>query len=240
MFHKNRLLFVVIGLFLLVSGSLCAQTPQDLRFGAVTSGNLASGGEQWYRVRTTEAGFVILKTSGDLDTVLEAYETPDNRIGFNDDDGEDYNARIEIFCEAGKAYLFRLRSYDRDESGPYRILASFESVAADTARNTERSRAVPIRLGESFPVIFYAASESRWFRYDISRDGTMFAVQTRGHLDTTMFLYDARGNLITEDDDSGEGTNAFVSQRLGTGTVYIEVKEYDGQTGRCTLHAETR
>ena len=59
-------------------------------------------------------------------------------------------------------------------------------------------------------------------------------------MDTLLCLYDSRGNLIKEDDDSGEGANALISERLGSGTVYIEVKEYEGNTGRCTLHAETR
>ena len=240
MCHKNRFLFVIVVLTLFVSGSLYAQTPQDLRFGVMTPGNLTRGGEQWYRVRPTEAGIVVVETSGDLDTILEVYDDSKNSINSNDDGGEDVNARLELVVEAGKTYLFMLTGYDDSEMGPYRIMASFESLAADTTRNTERARAVPIRLGESFPVIFYTPSESRWFSFNIPRDGTMFAVQTRGRLDTVLLLYDARGNLITEDDDSGEDYNAHISQRLSTGTVYIEVKEYDSMTGRCTLHAETR
>ena len=344
MYHKSHILFVVAGLFLLVSGSLYAQTPQDLRFGAMTSGNLTGGGEQWYRVRPTEAGLVSVETSGSLDTYLEAYDASDNRISSDDDGGEDGNARLELFVEAGKAYLFKLRGYDSGQSGqyriwatfrtipaatelrfgniasasltaggdqwysvrtsgvgflvvetlgntdtylrafsdsyqlvaenddgeedenariefftesgktylfrvtgydssisgPYRILASFETVPADTVRNTERSRAVAIKLGESVPVIFYTDSESRWFSYDVPRNGTVFAVQTRGRMDTIITLYDARGNEIADDDDSGEEYNAYISQRLDRGTVYIEVKEYDGKVGRCTLHAETR
>ncbi|MDR1858052.1 MAG: hypothetical protein LBQ69_01130 [Treponema sp.] len=344
MCHKNHVLTVVAGLFLFVSGSLYAQTPQDLRFGAITSGNLTGGGEQWYRVRPTEAGLVSVETSGDLDTYLEAYDDSRNLIASDDDGGEDANARLEIFVGAGKAYLFKVRGYEDGESGPYRIwasfrpipsaaelrfgtvvsgnltaggdqwysvrpsgagfvvvetigsadtylrafddsyrliaenddggedenarldffaesgkaylfrvtgynsgisgpyriLASFEPVPPDTARNTERSRAVAIKLGESFPVIFYAASESRWFRYDVPRNGTQFVVQTRGHLDTVLFFHDARGNLIAEDDDGGEGGNALISHRLDRGTVYIEVKGFEGVTGRCTLHAETR
>jgi len=353
MLHRNHSLIVVAGLFLFISGSLYAQTPQaqDLRFGAITSGNLTPGGEQWYRIRPTEIGFVSVETSGSLDTCLDAYansvgDGSNNRIDWDDDGGEDGNARLEILCTAGNTYLFKVRGYDDSQSGqyriwatfrpipqsvelrfgtmvsgnltlggdqwfsirpssagfvvvetvgnidtylraydssyklidedddgdededenarmelfveanktylfrvsgydnsvsgPYRILASFEPVPPDTARNTERSRAVSIRLGEAFPVVFYATSESRWFRYDIPRDGTMFVIQTRGRLDTILRLYDSRGNQIAEDDDSGENVNSYISQRLSTGTVYIEVKEYDGLVGRCTLHAETR
>ena len=344
MAQKKHGLIIIACLFFFISGGLYAQSPYDLRFGALTSGNLVRGGEQWYRIRSTEAGIVIVETSGSVDTCLEAYDDSENRIASDDDGGEDVNARLELFVGAGKSYLFKLTGYDSGESGPYRIwasfrpipqaaelrfgtvvagsitaggdqwysvrpsdagfvvvetigntdtylrvfddsyrlidenddgdedenarlelfaeagktylfrvtgcasnisgpyriLASFETVPPDTARNTERSRAVSIRLGESIPVIFYGASESRWFRYDVPRDNTVFVVQTRGRMDTLLFFYDARGNLITDDDDSGEGWNAFISQRLGAGTVYIEVKEIDGSAGRCTLHAETR
>ena len=344
MFHKNHALFAVAGLVLLVSGSLYAQTPQDLRFGAITSGNLTKGGERWYRVRPIDLGLVSVETSGNLDTYLEVYDAAENRIAYDDDGGEEGNARLELVVEAGKIYLFKLRGYDETEVGsyhiwanfraippatelrfgnevsgnlssggdqwfsvrpsgpgfvvvqtfgsldtclrvyddsyqlvdenddseenenacldmfvesgktyffrvtgysgsvvgPYRLLASFDPIPPDTARNTERSRAVPLRLGESLSVIFYTTSESRWFRYDIPREGTVFIVQTRGRLDTELFLYDARGNLVAENDDGGEETNALITQRLGTGTFYIEVKRYDGGTDRCTLHAEIR
>jgi len=59
-------------------------------------------------------------------------------------------------------------------------------------------------------------------------------------MDTLLYLYDSRGTLIAEDDDSGEGANALISVRLNPGTYYIEVKGFNGQIGRCTLHGEVR
>jgi len=136
--------------------------------------------------------------------------------------------------------MYRIKASVYDEGGPYRIRASIESLPPETEWNTERSRAVTIKLGEAIPVFLRSPSESRWYRYDISRAGTQFVVQTRGNMDTTLALYDAQGKLIEEDDDSGDGTNALLSVRLNSGTVYIEVKEYNDGVGRCTLHAETR
>ena len=215
-------------------------SPTELRFESSTSGNLSAGGDEWFSVRPSSAGIMLVETSGETDTYLEVYDASYNKIDENDDGGEDYNALLEIFNEADKPYLLRVRGAGSNDSGPYRIWASFEPIPVDTARNTERSRAVSLRLGEAFPVMFYETSESRWYSYNITRAGIMFVVQTRGNLDTKLYLYDDRGNLLSEDDDSGDGRNALISVRLNPGTVYIEVKEYDGNRGRCTLHAETR
>ena len=344
MFKKIRCPAALAILFLFVSLDLFAQAakpiPRELRFGSWNSGYLAEGELQWFSVRTREAGFVVVETSGDLDTYLEAYDSFNTLIAEDDDDGEDQNAKVGIAVEANKTYFFSLRGYDENESGsfgirasfgsllelhfgnwvsgtleadeeqwfiigapetgvimvetagstdtllkvysvsgsvvaedddggdgynalleffaeagktyriklshyedersPYRILASFEPLPPDTERNTDRSRAVPIRLGEGISVYLRSSSESRWYSYNIPRAGTLFVVQTRGNLDTVMALYDAQGNLIEEDDDSGEDGNALISRRLGPGTVYIMIREYEGLTGHCTLHAEIR
>jgi hypothetical protein len=213
---------------------------RELRPGTWVSGHLGGGENHLYSFRPTAPGSVVVETTGNLDTILRAYELSQGNIGFDDDSGEDYNARLEVFVEAGKKYLFRLGCYDAQESGTYSVRATFEAVPPDTERNTERSRAVPIKLGEAVQVFFRAPSESRWYRYDIPRAGTTFIVQTRGNTDTYVALYDARGNMIAEDDDSGEDYNAYISERVNSGTVYIEVKPFGERMGRCTLHAEIR
>lgn len=212
---------------------------RDLPFGTWVSGTLRNDEEQWFSVRPLQAGHVIAETSGKTDTFLEAHESSGSAIASDDDSGEDYNARVEFFAEAGKTYRIKLRNYD-DNGGSYQIRADFTPLPADIERNTDLSRALPVRLGEPFPVYLRSPSESRWFRYDIARNGTTFVAQTRGKMDTILVLYDAQGKQIEEDDDSGEDNNAMISRRLNAGTVYMEVKEYDGKTGYCTFHAEIR
>jgi len=214
-------------------------TIRELRLGTWVYGTLREDENQWFSIQASGAGTVVVETSGNSDTYLEAYDLSGSVIADDDDSGEDYNARLEIFVEAGKTYHVKLSHFE-DGGAPYQIRASFEPLPPDLDRNTELSRAVPIRLGESIPVYLRSPSESRWYRYDIARAGTSFVVQTRGNLDTILALYDGRGNLIEEDDDSGEGGNALISVKIGAGPVYIEVKEFEGQTGRCTLHAEIR
>ena len=214
-------------------------TSKELRFGSWVPGNLGRGEEQWFNVKASQAGLLIVETSGNTDTCLRAYSGSGSFLREDDDGGDDGNARIELFTEAGASYYFKLSGYD-GEAGSYQIRSGFESIPSDAERNTERSRATPIKLGEAATVYFRVPAESMWYRYDIPRDGTVFVIQTRGNLDTTLTLYNSSGNEIDEDDDSGEGSNAMISRRLNSGTVYVKVSDLDEGVGRCTLHAEIR
>ena len=212
---------------------------RELYLGNWVPGNLSLNENHWFSIRTTGTGIVIVETSGDTDTYLKVFGVTGSAIAEDDDSGDGYNARLEFFAEAGRMYRIKLSDFDK-EGGPYRIRAGFENLPPETERNTALSRAIPIRLGEAVQVLLRSPSESRWYRYDISRANTLFVIQTRGNLDTVLGLYNAQGDLIEEDDDSGDGANALISRNLDPGTVYVEVKEYGGGMGRCTLHAETR
>jgi hypothetical protein len=209
---------------------------RDLRFGNDMSGNISSGEDNWYKVQTTQIGLVTVETSGSVDTFMEAYNSSWALVDSNDDGGEGNNARLEIFADANQTFYIKVRGYGSEDTGSYRILASYEAI--QTENNTERSRAVTLKLGEAAYVFLLKSSESRWYVCALPR-AALFVVQTRGNMDTLLYIYDGNGTLLVEDDDGGEGYNALISQRLNQGTYYIEVKGYD-RSGRCTLHAEIR
>ena len=57
-------------------------------------------------------------------------------------------------------------------------------------------------------------------------------LQTFGPKDAYMYLYDANGNLIDSDDDSGYSTNAMISYTFSANTSYkVRVKFYSSVTG---------
>jgi catechol 2,3-dioxygenase-like lactoylglutathione lyase family enzyme len=235
-------IIILVAMAVILFSTACVifvQSSRELRFGTWVSGTLTEGEEKWLNLRPPGPGFVIVETSGNIDTYLEIYDATGNIIAEDDDGGEDLNARVEIFVEAGQAYRTKVSLFG-DKGGPYRIRAIYEPLLPDMERNTERARAIPLKLGETIPVYLRVPYESRWYQYEITQAGASFIVQTRGKMDTILSLYDAQGNLIKEDDDSGENFNAYLSERIGPGTVYIEVKEYEGQTGRCTLYTEIR
>ena len=228
------------GPFRIMSSYTPLSNAVELRLGTALSGNLSPGQKLLYSIRTTDAGLYTVETTGDTDTYMDAYDSSFTHIGYNDDGGSSYNARIEIFAEANKTYYLVLRGYDSSESGQYRIFSSFENVTIADTNNTTRSAAAVLSLGEAIPVFFTASDQSRWYVYQVSRSLT-FTVQTRGNMDTILYLYDSNGNLLDENDDySDESYNAQISMRLSAGTYYIEVTGYGGGMGRCTLHAEIR
>jgi len=235
---NKRFLIVISGLFLLTIGQVFAQSSIPLSFGTWTSGTLREGEELWYSVRASGEGIVTVETRGDLDTILEAYDSSRNMIAEDDDSGDSANARLEIFAESGQTYLFKLTGYG-DSAGAYRINASFESVQPDTVRNTERSRAVLLSQDEQVAVFFRRPSESRWYRHELTRPQNLLIAQTKGNLDTIISFYDAQGNFLDQDDDSGDNTNARLSKRLPRGAVLIEVKTYGGSPGATTLQVES-
>ena len=212
-----------------------ASSISEMRLGSWVSGNIQGSESRWFNVRASAAGVIIVETSGNTDTFLRAYNSSGNLIKEDDDSGVDYNARFEIFTEANSTYIIQLTQLGSDNS-PYRILASFETIPADVG-NTSRARAVPVRPGEPVSVFLRSADESRWYSYNASGRGTMLTIRTAGNMDTMLVLYDGQGRPIAENDDY-EDNNAYISETIGAGTVYIEVKAFGGRLGRTTLNIE--
>ena len=243
MSNKTRGLAVIAVLLLFIPGCLFAQTskdsmnPKELSVGSWVPAHLYAGEEYWYSFRSSGTGSLTVETTGSVDTYLEVYDASRKFIDEDDDGGEEANARLNLFVESGKTYLFLLKGYDEDETGPFSIRALFEATPAD-AGNTKRTSAVPLKHGDSITVFFRSSSESRWYRYDLSRQNNLLIIMTTGNIDTCLKLYDSQGNFIAEDDDSGEDENAMFSEKLGPGTYYIEVTLYNGGTGRTTIQAE--
>jgi len=237
MLNKTHGFAVIAVLFLFFPGCLFAQSPKDLIIGSWVPAHLYAGEEHWYSVRAPGTGFLTVETTGNVDTWLEAYDSSRKLIDDDDDGGEGLNARLELFIESGRSYLFKLQAIDEDETGPYSIRALFETAPVDDG-NTQCSSAVLIKHGDSIPVLFRSSSESRWYKCDLSHQSNLLIIRTTGSSDTYLKLYDSQGNLVAENDDLGEDINAILSERLGPGTYYIEVTLYSKGTGRTTLQAE--
>jgi len=236
MLIKPRNFAVIAVLFLFIPGCIFAQAASELSTGSWVPGHLYTGQEYWFSVRPAGTGFLTVETTGCIDTYLEAYDASRNLIDENDDGG-DSNARLDLYVEPGETYLFKLRGYDEDVTGPYSIRALFEAAPAD-AGNTECSRAIPLKQDDSIPTFIRASSESRWYRYDLTHQKNLLIIQTTGNSDTYLKLYDSQGRLLSEDDDSGTANNAMLSERLNPGTYYIEITLYTGRTGRTAIQVE--
>ena len=189
--NKNVFLIVFLLIFT-VSWNVFGQNVQELRVGSFLSGYLNHGQEVWYRVTTTGVGILTVETTGEIDTYLEIYDTQRNLISENDD-GEDLNAKIIILAGAGKTYLFKLKGYDTDETGPYRINASFSAITNPNALHINSNLSMYIEN-----------SLNHLFSVQPGSNGIL-TVRTSGNdVDTVMQAYDDKYNFLSENDDYDE------------------------------------
>jgi hypothetical protein len=216
--------------------------PPALEIGAPElTRTLHQGDEDWFRVSVDADGILALETSGTIDTYMELYDGESgSRIASNDDGGEDTNARIEWFGEAGKTYVLKVRGLGGD-TGSYRIKAVFNALPPDPAEpNDAQEEAVPIEPGTPVEANFHSVSDEDWYKLDIPEEGGFLIVYTEGKLDTGITLYDEEGTNLADNDDSGSRLNAQVSIQVAGGTVYIRVRELDGYRGAYTLQTRLR
>ena len=73
-----------------------------------------------------------------------------------------------------------------------------------------------------------------WFRFEVAASGGV-TVETTGGLDTVGALYDADGNELAANDDSGT-RNFLIERTLDAGTYYVRVTSYGSGTGSYVLH----
>jgi hypothetical protein len=207
MFRKFQ--FLAIAGFLFAAIGLSTQTAQELRLGSSFSAILGEGDEQWYSVRVSEECFVIVETSGDVDTYLEVYDASNNLIAKNDDGGENSNAKVDFFASPGRVYRLKLRGYSGYDGGSYRIWTSQKPIP----------QPAELRVGSSHSGNISEGGDS-WYRVTPSGAGFL-VVEVSSNMDTYLEAYDSSYNFITEDDDGGENNNARLELYIETGKTYL-------------------
>jgi len=215
-------------------------SPTELRAGVVQRGSLIAGGANWYSISTRERSFVTVQTTGFLDTYLEVYTPEFEWITYDDDSGDGVNAMVTIQSAANQTMYIRLKGYKEKAYGNYSISVDVETFPTDTARNTEKGRAIPFGLDANTDVFFHEENESRWFVIENNlRADVNISIFTEGDLDTMLVFYDNQGNQLYQDDDSGTSLNALINYRLNTNVYFVEVKTFAGRTGKTKFFIRT-
>ncbi|WP_010253051.1 pre-peptidase C-terminal domain-containing protein [Treponema primitia] len=209
--------------------------PVPIQLGTWVSRALHAGDGDWFSIRPASDGLLIAETSGDTDTIITLYRR-NEIIAQNDDNGDDINALLAYPVQSGVGYTICVEGYDESEIGPYRFRVSMEPIRDSGEPNDVPSQATPFSPGSPRTAYFLDPDDVDWYRYTVPSSGTL-VVYTEGIIDTLITIYDAADNLLAEDDDSGENSNARASARVSPGTVFIRVSAYDGQLGKYTLQA---
>lgn len=167
-----------------------------------------------------ETGIWIFYTSdnGSSDPMLAIYNPNDGGLILEDDDGwEGLNSLLTVLLMQGETYTISLGSYG-GASASYTLTAKAPSRFPGNGGNAD----VDNVTGFTF--------------IPDSSGSFLFQTSNNGSSDPYIEVYDANGNYIDGDDDSGGGLNAMVRINLNAGsTYYILVSYYNTGVGNCTL-----
>ncbi len=177
--------------------------------------------EDWF-IFTAPRDAVILflaKGTNSFDSRMTMYDSGRSEIASNDDYEEGYDAGIVRSVRSGETLYIKVTSYG-DETGSYSLHIQ-ETPIEDQAMepNDSMEQAYLLELpAESLKGFFMSSDDADWYKIIVPSGDKTLRIHTESDLDTYLKLYNARGNVIEEDDDDGSGYNARISRLLSQGT----------------------
>ena len=120
-----------------------------------------------------------------------------------------------VLSAVDKAYIASAQAYPK----------TAPTVADATEIKVNASRRTTASIGMS--------GEEDLFKFNVSTGGS-HAIDTKGPTDVVMRLFgpNSQTNVIAEDDDSGDGSNARISASLVPGLYYAQVRHYNRNNGK--------
>lgn len=197
----------------------------DLTVGAAfRPANIGLASElDWYRFLVPTAGIYTLETSGPTDVFMSLFG-PNNQtdlVTSDDDSGPETNARIETQLSAG-TYFIQVRHYQAGGTGPYGI-----AVGGNVSPNPAPGLPEILVNGPVVQGNIAAANESDIYTFMVSA-AVSHTIGTSGSTDTFISLYgpNSQTSFVTQDDDSGPGTNSQIVRVLLPGQYFVRVRHY--------------
>lgn len=205
--------------------------------------SLGNGDEDWFVIEapaTSGNSVMILEaaTGGMMDTYMELYSPDDLSWAIaEDDDTDGANAVIQYPLSQSGAWYLKVRSYSVEDSGEYSLSVTLrEDVLGPGEPDESQDLASLLNVGSS-PLrkqIDYG-NDVDWFRIALLRPlgrDEVLRIETLSNLDLVMTLSDEYDGYILEDDDSGQNNNPMImASGLDSGTYYLKVSGYSGETG---------
>ena len=194
------------------AGASLAELPAD---GGVVTVNKPTD----FSFSPDKDGIWVLHTAdnGDSDPSLTLYEADGTVIADDDDGMGDMNAELVVYLFAGVRYNVRAEFYN-DVSGSYSIVIKPPAMIPDDGGN------IAVTAAQGF--LFTPGKSGSW----------EFRTSNNGNFDPFITVYDADGNIIGDDDESGGDMNALLTVNLKAGETYnIYAGFYDNGPATYTL-----
>jgi hypothetical protein len=172
------------------------------------------GDHDWLRFQVEGSSSYIIETldlKGGIDTIVHLYDETGEELATNDDgSGEDLSSRI-VWTAASDSVLYvmvRDFSEERVESGMEYTLSVTESEPPEPDAyepDDSQEEAGEIEVGTPQRHNLHVTGDRDWmcFQAIAGMDYVMETFNLGDRIDTYLALYDAAGELLTEDDDSG-------------------------------------
>jgi len=171
---------------------------------------------------------LAVMTSSEVDGYLTLYDAAGSVVRSDDNSYGSGDPLIVQFLPAG-AYTLAARDVSGSPGGLYEV----DLRTAAGPRPAFCASRGPIAPGGSVTGnITYTGCQypdstfADFYTMTLSADSSVELRVNSTDFDAYLILLDAKGNVIDEDDDSGGGTNAKVTQLLAAGTYYVVAKPF--------------
>ncbi len=214
---------------------------KTIRNGAVQNRNIhRAGNEDWAKFTVGPGGARNIQIMSTFDTQLWLMRDS-VAVGYDEADYVGGPSIIELATLDPGTYHIFVREYNNDEILPYyQLSARWTQVVPRDAYEPDNSLggARLIRNGRTQNRTIHRAGNRDWAKFSIGGRGAQnVRVETRGTSgDTQLWIYNAAGQRLYFDDDSGPGRFSRIQlASLGPGTYYIRVQE-KGNNGRIAAY----
>jgi len=155
----------------------------------------------------------VISSSFDTYAVLLQNGTP---LDSNDDGGEGNNSRLTTILPRSGSYTVAVSAYAQGSAGGrYTVQLAFSEPPAGAGRveRLQFGRTASGRLEAGDRPRSGGGYQDQW-EFDGRQNQNIMLEMRSSDFDAYLELRDADGNLVAENDDGGDGTNALISARL--------------------------
>jgi len=194
----------------------------------VMNSHLSEGGEDFFLLIPDRNGRLTIETTGNTDTYMFFfnYDTGDE-LAEDDDSGQGLNARISYNVRTGTRYLAVVSGYSPSSSGQYGFRAFL--IVREDLSSFDNPIVYEIGVSEENIITVNRTlqpGDEDYFLLVPARSGRL-TIETTGRTDTFMELYDAGRELLDENDDGGQDTNARIRFNVTAGErYYVLIRGY--------------
>ena len=200
-----------------------------------TSAALERAGDvDYFRVEITQAGSLVVETTGTTDTFGYVGGASGGWLAQNDDGGAESNFRITRDVMAGTYYV-AVVGFNRTATGPYTLAVRFAGSGGGgggegpVEHGNSRAQATRVAVDTNTAGALEQAGDVDYFRVEVPAAGQL-RIATSGDTDTLGYFGGADGRWLSQNDDNGTDVNFRLVRQVTAGTYYVAVVGGEGRT----------